>query len=132
MRFTAIATAAALGLSVLTSAGVAQAATPSSGKGVDDSSNACVWTELSIDLMPYYMGKRVSASQLARYRDGVYRIQVVLQEQGYQIPMDSSFGPQTRYAVIAFQRAHGLPVDGYVGPATASALMIWIDSCVTV
>lgn len=39
------------------------------------------------------------------------------------IPDDMDFGPQTKNAVIAFQRAHGLADDGIVGPNTWAALV---------
>ncbi len=38
------------------------------------------------------------------------------------IQVDGKFGPQTRGAVEAFQRATGMAVDGVAGPATWSAL----------
>lgn len=38
------------------------------------------------------------------------------------LPIDGIFGPQTRAAVLAFQRFAGLTPDGIVGPATWSAL----------
>jgi peptidoglycan hydrolase-like protein with peptidoglycan-binding domain len=38
------------------------------------------------------------------------------------IPADGIYGPQTRRAVMAFQRVHGLTVDGVAGPQTLSAL----------
>src|SRR6266536_2489492 len=37
-------------------------------------------------------------------------------------PTDSSFGPTTEAAVIAFQTSMGLVADGVVGPLTAAAL----------
>jgi hypothetical protein len=36
---------------------------------------------------------------------------------------DGDFGPRTRRAVLAFQRAHGLAADGIVGPMTWGALV---------
>lgn len=46
-------------------------------------------------------------------------IQSLLNRIGYNAgPVDGVFGPQTRQAVIAFQRNNGLVPDGIVGPAT--------------
>jgi peptidoglycan hydrolase-like protein with peptidoglycan-binding domain len=38
------------------------------------------------------------------------------------VPVDGRFGPQTRRAVLGFQRRHRLPVTGVVGPLTWRAL----------
>lgn len=48
---------------------------------------------------------------------GVSQLQALL-----NLPVDGTFGSQTKAAVEAFQAAHGLPVDGIVGPATREAL----------
>ena len=48
---------------------------------------------------------------------GVSQLQALL-----QVPVDGTFGSQTKVAVEAFQTAHGLPADGVVGPATRDAL----------
>lgn len=39
------------------------------------------------------------------------------------IAVDGVFGPQTRAAVTAWQRAHGLAADGVAGPATWASLL---------
>jgi murein L,D-transpeptidase YcbB/YkuD len=51
-------------------------------------------------------GKQVSA------------LQGLLWKLGYNISIDNYFGPQTRAAVIDFQKKHGLAVDGITGPNT--------------
>lgn len=38
------------------------------------------------------------------------------------VPVDGTFGPQTKYAVSQFQHYHHITVDGVVGPQTISAL----------
>ena len=56
-----------------------------------------------------------------RYGDtgsDVRALQYMLRSRGHAIDVDGSFGPQTRDAVKAFQRAKGLTVDGLVGPNT--------------
>lgn len=46
-------------------------------------------------------------------------LQGFLQHSGYYHgPIDGIFGPQTREAVISFQRDHGLLPDGIAGPKT--------------
>jgi peptidoglycan hydrolase-like protein with peptidoglycan-binding domain len=42
---------------------------------------------------------------------------------GERITIDGAFGPNTKAAVEAFQRAHGLPAIGLIGPATWGALL---------
>lgn len=48
---------------------------------------------------------------------GVRRLQSLL-----GVTADGVFGPQTKAAVVSFQRGHGLVADGIVGPATWSGL----------
>lgn len=45
-------------------------------------------------------------------------------QQALSVPVDGVYGPQTRAAVIRFQRANGLVADGIAGPQTLAALGI--------
>jgi len=53
----------------------------------------------------------------------VKKIQLVLKEENYYFDkIDGLFGPETRYAVIAFQKVNEIHVDGIVGPQTRSSI----------
>ncbi|KKL28492.1 hypothetical protein LCGC14_2374570, partial [marine sediment metagenome] len=46
-------------------------------------------------------------------------------------PIDGIFGPKTKAAVLAFQRAAGIQVDGIVGPETRGAMANWTGGTTT-
>ena len=52
----------------------------------------------------------------------VREIQAILVRAGYPLKVDGDYGPSTRDAVKAFQKASGITVDGVVGPETQAAL----------
>lgn len=54
----------------------------------------------------------------------VRSLQYLLNAHGAKLLVDGLFGPRTKAAVIAFQRAHRLTANGVVGPATWRALII--------
>ena len=54
----------------------------------------------------------------------VYLLQYMLTQNGYNIVVDGSFGPNTLNAVTAFQTANGLTADGIVGPKTWQTLLV--------
>ena len=56
----------------------------------------------------------------------VRSLQYLLDARGARLAVDGQFGPKTRAAVIAFQRARGLPASGVVNAAT------WQDLITTV
>ncbi|NEP91102.1 MAG: peptidoglycan-binding protein [Okeania sp. SIO2C2] len=55
--------------------------------------------------------------------DDVKRLQMILNEMGYSLVVDSIFGSNTEAAVKGFQKNSRLEVDGIVGPLTWYALM---------
>jgi len=59
---------------------------------------------------------------LENYGPNVKKVQELLVKAGYDIKVDSSFGPATDKAVRDFQRKHNLAVDGQAGPATQNKL----------
>lgn len=67
------------------------------------------------------LGSRPLRSGLAGW--DVAALQFLLQSRGYGPGgFDGGFGPNTRDAVVRFQRAAGLGADGVAGPATLAAL----------
>ena len=56
------------------------------------------------------------------YGNGVRWVQEMLNNNGYDLSVDGSFGPKTLNAVLHFQSLRGLAVDGIVGTATRNAL----------
>ena len=53
----------------------------------------------------------------------VKAVQYLLEDHGYSIDVDGSFGEQTKSTVEEFQEANDLHVDGVVGPATWPVLV---------
>ena len=53
----------------------------------------------------------------------VYLLQAALYVQGFPVTLDSVFGPNTRQAVISFQKSAGLTPDGIAGPLTWARLL---------
>jgi peptidoglycan hydrolase-like protein with peptidoglycan-binding domain len=67
-------------------------------------------------LLPVQLGERSNA---------VVAVQQRLAANGICLAVDGDFGPLTRRAVRAFQRAHGLAADGVVGRRTWGALVLF-------
>jgi len=62
--------------------------------------------------------------RLGNRGDSVRAVQEQLRHLGRRVRVDGVFGPETRDAVIDFQRAKHLVPDGVVGPHTWEALGI--------
>lgn len=54
--------------------------------------------------------------------DAVREIQLALRLAGYNVTIDSTYGPKTEAAVKAFQRSRGIAADGIAGPKTLALL----------
>jgi hypothetical protein len=67
-------------------------------------------------MLPVQLGERSTA---------VAAVQQRLAANRRCVDVDGEFGPQTRRAVMAFQRAHGLTPDGVVGKGTWGALVTY-------
>lgn len=71
---------------------------------------------------PHLSAPAPSSLKLGIHNEAVRSLQQSLAKQGYAVKVDGYFGPGTRTAVEAYQRAHGLQVDGVVGPTTLQQL----------
>jgi hypothetical protein len=71
-------------------------------------------TEGRRGMLPVQFGERGKAVAAVQQRLAANRV---------CLAVDGDFGPLTRRAVRAFQRAHGLAADGVVGPLTWGALV---------
>lgn len=54
--------------------------------------------------------------------DAVKAVQYLLNANGARVAVDGSYGPQTKAAVIAYQRSHKLAADGVAGKNTLTSL----------
>ena len=54
---------------------------------------------------------------------GVFQLQALLRQNGFDIDVDGSFGSATDAALREYQRTNGLDVDGSCGPATWTSLL---------
>lgn len=52
----------------------------------------------------------------------VRRAQSILARNGYEVPVDGTYGPSTEAAVKAMQDKHGLPASGVVDEGTWKAI----------
>lgn len=55
-------------------------------------------------------------------------LQTMLNELGFDISIDGSYGRETKRVVTSFQREFGLHVDGYAGPETLAAVAKAVDN----
>ncbi len=56
----------------------------------------------------------------------VRSLQYLLTARGAKLTVDGVFGPKTKAAVVAFQRAHHLTADGVVGAKTWGVLIVTV------
>lgn len=67
-------------------------------------------------------GQSVNVLQYGAIGKAVSQLQISLNEVGYRLAVDHSFGAKTKEAVQQFQKNHQLEIDGSVGPKTWAAL----------
>jgi hypothetical protein len=75
-----------------------------------------------VEANPTYFARTLRLHQPRMQGSDVRALQVALLDQGIKVSTDGVFGPQTREAVITFQKKSGLAADGIAGPATAKGL----------
>jgi len=71
---------------------------------------------------PEKLPSAVTMLRIGSHGARVREVQQLLRRAGYSITVDGDFGPSTKRAVVAFQKASKITVDGVVGPETFEAL----------
>ena len=93
---------------------------------LEDGASAEYIAPKKTDTATVYYSVRLPLLKTGSERDSVKALQILLIDYGYSCGScgaDSSFGPATQKAVIAYQKANGLEADGVVGPKTWSKLL---------
>ncbi len=78
-------------------------------------------------LLTWLMPMKTENMMRGDYGDGVYRLQEVLKEAGFNIAVDGDFGAGTEAIVRQFQQQKHLTVDGQVGKDTLAQLGLSFD-----
>lgn len=80
----------------------------------------------------YVLKQKFSPNYTASGKKAIYGVQKLLNMVGYTIDVDGGFGPETKSAVIKFQKARKLDVDGIVGNDTFNTLVKAAEAKLTV
>ena len=75
-------------------------------------------TLLTVFCLCFTVAVQAAALKYGNKGTEVSNLQKNLNQLGYNLEVDGSFGPATKNAVLDFQRKYGLEVDGIAGPAT--------------
>jgi peptidoglycan hydrolase-like protein with peptidoglycan-binding domain len=105
----------------MTAPGVAPAASSPPGFAPAGAPGAIPTGLLPIASYPGPGAWRTNLAYIAHYQSILHLLGYVGADS-HPLAVDGKCGPNTDYAVRAFQGAHKLPVDGQVGPATIPAL----------
>lgn len=70
------------------------------------------------EVLKLYSANRLRTIKQGADGGGVYLLQTLLKDNGYQLDCDGQFGGQTDHILKEYQKAHGLTQDGICGPKT--------------
>jgi peptidoglycan hydrolase-like protein with peptidoglycan-binding domain len=118
----AVALTAALATGAASTAAIA--AVPASGTAPASSATLLSATVQAQALQPWPVLRQGPNSTWPRVT--VRSLQYLLNARGVRLTVDGAFGPLTRSAVIAFQRAHHLAASGVADAATWRALVVTV------
>jgi peptidoglycan hydrolase-like protein with peptidoglycan-binding domain len=122
----AVAATAAIIAATTIPATAASAATAATATSARDTVTATALAATSTALQPWPVLKQGANSSWPKVT--VRSLQYLLAAHGAKLVADGVFGPQTRLAVVAFERARHLTADGVVRAATWRALLVTLKS----